>query len=584
MVLDQYLFRQRIEEDLSSVANIVVDNSQGALAFDDSQTASDTLSALKEKQHVVSACIYRIDGSVLAHYSRNGAVASCPPMASRDKESFDRDGLRVSRSVSLNGKKIGEVALLYDLGEFRNRLVVYGAAVVALLLISAVTALAFSSRLWKGIALPILDLAETAQTVTHTRNYGVRAERLSGDETGALVTAFNEMLSTVQARDSDLSQARDELEERVRQRTEELGQSEERFRLIVQNVMDYAIFMLDATGHVATWNVGAQRIKGYRAEEIIGQHFSVFYPVENREEPERHLRNAAATGHSEGEGWRVRKDGSRFWANITITAIRDSQGQLLGFTKVSRDLTEQRRTQGALKQQATELARSNADLQQFAYVASHDLQEPLRMVISYMQILSDEYKGKLDANADECIGFAVDGALRMRQLIVGLLAYSRVSMTAQPLVQTDLAAVLHDVQANLDVVIRESGAVVTTDPLPSVLANPLQMNQLLQNLIGNAITFRGNEPPRIHVGARLEESSWVFSVSDNGIGISPEHYERIFIIFQRLHDRMQYKGTGIGLAICKKIVDRRGGKIWVESQPGKGSTFYFTVPIFPPQV
>ena len=585
VVLDQYLFRRRIEEDLSSVANIVVDNSLGALAFEDPQAARQTLGALKEKSHVVSACTYRADGTVLAQYNRSGGSdAACPPVASRDGSSFERDGLRLTRSVLLDGKRIGGVALLYDLSESRDRLIFYGAAVAALLLLSVFTALAFSSRLRRRIALPILDLAETAQSVSRTRNYGVRAEGLSADETGALGRAFNEMLGTIQARDADLSRARDELEGRVQKRTEELRRSEERFRLLVQNVQDYAIFLLTPTGHVATWNEGAQRLKGYRAEEIIGQHFSVFYPVENREEPEHNLQIAAATGHAEGEGWRVRKDGSRFWANVLITALRDPQGQLIGFTKITRDLTEQRKAQEVLKQQATELSRSNADLQQFAYVASHDLQEPLRMVISYMQILSDEYKGKLDANADECIGFAVDGAVRMRQLIVGLLAYSRVSTTAQPLVQTDLMAILNDVQANLDVAIHESAAVITSDPLPSVLADPLQMSQLFQNLIGNAITFRGKEPLRIHISAKLEESSWVFSVADNGIGIGPEHYERIFVIFQRLHDRMQYKGTGIGLAICKKIVDRRGGKIWVESQPGKGSTFYFTVPIFPPQV
>jgi PAS domain S-box-containing protein len=584
MVWDQYLFRQGMQRDLSSVADIVADNSQAALAFEDPQSARQTLSALKAKPHVVSACTYRADGTILAQYSRTGAAAPCPPMAPRDGSVFEPDGLRLTRSILLNGRRIGGIALLYDLDEIDERLILYGATVTAVLLLCVLTALILSTRLRQRIARPILDLADTAQSVSRTRDYGVRAQKLSSDETGELVDAFNEMLGTIQSREADLSRARDELEERVQRRTEELRHSEERFRLLVENVQDYAIFMLDPSGHVSTWNVGAQRIKGYRAEEIIGKHFEIFHPVEDRDKAGRLLQVAAATGGTEDEGWRVRKDGSRFWANVVIAALRDPQGRLAGFTKVVRDLTEQRKAQEALKQQAAELARSNADLQQFAYVASHDLQEPLRMVISYMQILSDQYKGKLDADADECIGFAVEGAVRMRQLIVGLLAYSRLSTTAQPLVQTDLMAVLNDVQANLDVAINESGAVITTDPLPSVLADPLQMGQLFQNLIGNAITFRGEKPPRIHVAAKLEESSWLFSVSDNGIGIQPEHYERIFVIFQRLHDRMQYKGTGIGLAICKKIVDRRGGRIWVESRPGQGSTFFFTIPIFPPQV
>jgi PAS domain S-box-containing protein len=342
--------------------------------------------------------------------------------------------------------------------------------------------------------------------------------------------------------------------------------------------------MLDPSGHVNTWNVGAERIKGYKEEEILGRHFEIFYPIDNREEPGKQLQIAAAVGRTETEGWRVRKDGSRFWANVVLTALRDSSGRLIGFTKVSRDLTAQRKAQEDLTNQAQELARSNSDLQQFAYVASHDLQEPLRMVISYIQILADRYKGKLDADSEECIDFAVEGALRMRQLITGLLAYSRLSNARQPLTQTDLTDVLKDVVANLEVAIQESGTIVTVDELPTIMADPLQMSQLFQNLIGNAITFRREKAPHIRVSAKLQESHWLFSVADNGIGIKPEHYERIFIIFQRLHDRMQYKGTGMGLAICKKIVARRGGRIWVESDAGKGSTFFFTIPIFPPQV
>jgi len=242
------------------------------------------------------------------------------------------------------------------------------------------------------------------------------------------------------------------------------------------------------------------------------------------------------------------------------------------------DITERKRAEEALKEKTEELARSNKDLEQFAYVASHDLQEPLRMVTNYLQLLARRYQGKLDSDADEFIGFAVDGATHMWKLINDLLTYSRVGMRGKELEPTDCETVLNQSLNNLEMAIEEKGAIVTHDPLPTVIADNPQLELLFQNLIGNAIKFQGNEPPRIHVSASRNGSGWIFSVRDNGIGIAPEYAERIFIIFQRLHSRKEFPGTGIGLAICKKIVERHGGHIWVESEFGKGATFYFTLP------
>jgi len=238
-----------------------------------------------------------------------------------------------------------------------------------------------------------------------------------------------------------------------------------------------------------------------------------------------------------------------------------------------RDLRdENRRTQ-------EELARSNRDLEQFAYVASHDLQEPLRMVATYTQLLAERYQGKLDENADKYIHYAVEGALRMQTLVKDLLAFSRVGRKQETLRETDCNLVVRNVIANLQALIQETGARIDYEALPVLVADPSELLQLFQNLIGNAIKFRGAEPPEICITARKEKKEWLVSIKDNGIGIEPQHVEDVFVIFKRLHTREEYPGSGIGLAICKKIVEHNQGHIWVESQPGMGSTFQFTWPL-----
>ena len=273
-------------------------------------------------------------------------------------------------------------------------------------------------------------------------------------------------------------------------------------------------------------------------------------------------------------------------SDYSLRAVTDSQDELgLLIRRFNEMLTQiqdrdaaLQKAHGELGERALELERSNQELQLFAYVASHDLQEPLRMVASYLQLLERRYKGALDADADEFIGYAVDGASRMQTLLHDLLAYSRVGTRGKPLVPTGSGEVLSQTLMNLKVAIEESGAEVTHGDLPEVLADGTQLSQVFQNLIGNAIKFRGDRSPRIEISLDRSGGEWVFGVRDNGIGIDPQYADRIFLIFQRLHTRGEYPGTGVGLAICKKIVERHGGRIWMESELGKGSTFYFTLP------
>jgi light-regulated signal transduction histidine kinase (bacteriophytochrome) len=274
----------------------------------------------------------------------------------------------------------------------------------------------------------------------------------------------------------------------------------------------------------------------------------------------------------------VRKDGARFWADVVITALYDKDGLLRGFAKITRDVTERKRAEDRLNETLTDLQRSNKELEQFAYVASHDLQEPLRMVASYTQLLAERYENQLDDKAKKFIRYAVDGAVRMQMLINDLLTFSRVGTRGKPPEQVDAHTVLGEAINNLKMNIDDTKAIITNDELPEVRADVSQLVLLFQNLIGNSMKFHGTETPRIHISAMDEGHEWLFSVKDNGIGIDPQYADKVFIIFQRLHTKEEYPGSGIGLAICKKIVERHGGRIWFESESGKGATFFFTIP------
>jgi PAS domain S-box-containing protein len=375
---------------------------------------------------------------------------------------------------------------------------------------------------------------------------------------------------------------------------------------------------VDTSGRRVYNSPSYERIMGYRPEELGATSSLEQIHPDDREK----IKEAAAEASRSGVGRRIEyrmlhKDGSWRVLESTASTILDAEGRVEKLVIVNRDITDRKEAETALQeyklrleelvatrtaeliraneqlqrdisgrnqaQQALtrkleELARSNADLEQFAYVASHDLQEPLRMVISYTQLLARRFHGKLDASADEFIGFAVDGASRMQQLIQDLLSYSRLTTRGQALQFTPAEAACKAALENLQKSIKSSNAEVSVGPLPTVLADATQLAQLFQNLIGNAIKYCNKRRPEIRVDARSTGNEWVFSVQDNGIGIEPQYFERIFQMFQRLHTRNEYSGTGIGLALCRKIVERHGGKIWVDSHLGQGSTFLFTIP------
>ena len=337
-------------------------------------------------------------------------------------------------------------------------------------------------------------------------------------------------------------------------------------------------------GKLLLVNPGAARILGYASpDELIGKPVADLYA--RQEERSRIVKIMTGNGaHSEIEMTFKRKDGILVNALVSVTVHRDEKGNLTRIDALFHDITKRKKAEESLKQTLEELARSNKDLEQFAYVASHDLQEPLRMVTSYVQLIEKRYKGRLDKDADEFIAFAVEGATRMQKLINDLLTYSRVRTRGRRFETVDINNVMEQVMSNLSSNIQETGAKILWDGLPSIAADETQMVQLFQNLVGNGIKFHGKDLPEVKISAVREEKEWLFYVKDNGIGIDMQYKDRIFVVFQRLHGREEYSGTGIGLAICKSIVERHGGRIMVESELGKGSTFTFTIPIKEPMV
>lgn len=363
----------------------------------------------------------------------------------------------------------------------------------------------------------------------------------------------------------------------------ELERARAHLAAIIESSED-AIVSEDLDGIMRSWNRGAERIYGYTAEEALGRHTSFrlrLLPENLAEREEIVVRIRRGERIEPYRTRRVRKDGRVIDVSLSAAPIRDAAGTIIGVASIVRDITEQIRTEERLVRQSLELQRSNAELERFAYVASHDLQEPLRTITSFVQLLARRYQGKLDADADEFIQFAVDGANRMRQLIQDLLSYARIQACGDAFEPVSLEKILAETLEGLRLVLEESGAAVTHGPLPVVQADPVQMGQLLSNFIGNALKFQGPDPPVVHLRAERQGAEWVFSISDNGIGIDSQYFERIFLVFQRLHGRADYSGTGIGLALCKRIVERHGGRVWVESEAGRGSVFFFTLPAPP---
>jgi signal transduction histidine kinase len=423
------------------------------LDFDDETSAAQTLSALRSRTHVETACLYKRNGTQLATYKRAGYTESCPSPAGETVQ-FSLSRLVISHEIQNAGSFAGTLVVVYDLGEIPERMRLYGALVLLTLIVASAIAVILSYKLLALLAAPILELAHAANTVSRRKDYGIRIRKVTDDEIGTMVEALNQMLDGIQFRDEELRKA--------------------------------------------------------------------------------------------------------------LAAQRESMLQL---SQLNSELNRSNK----------ELARSNHDLERFAFVASHDLQEPLRMITTYSELLVAEHPNPTGDEA-QYLGYVTSGTTRMRELLADLLDYTEVAgTTGQPAESVDLNAVLRKVREALGARVMETQAEITVDSLPVLQAHESRMISVFLNLVGNALKYKSDVPPRIRVWAQATETEWTFAVADNGIGIAPEYHDKIFEPFRRLHGR-DIPGTGIGLAICQRIVERYGGRIWVESAVGSGATFRFTLP------
>jgi PAS domain S-box-containing protein len=464
--------------------------------------------------------------------------------------------------VQGDNNRLGTLYLESDSRAIFDRLWRYAGLAVLVMLVSLLVAYLLSAVLQGQISRPILAVTQTARAIAIRGDYSVRATKVGEDEIGLLTDAFNQMLGQIE------------------QQNGAIRDSHERLNLALR-ASGVGTWIWDASNDRIRLDEFAGPLFGCSAGEYEAAYdmFLGLVHQGNRQRVEEEMRGVSVEGGSFESTFRVAwSDGTVRDLSARATAYHGVDGRFERMTGVFWDITERKRTEERLRQLMVDLERSNKELELFAYVASHDLQEPLRMVSSYTQLLERRYSDRLDDDAREFIGYAVDGATRMQRLINDLLDFSRVSTRGRPPMSTDIAEVLGVVRANLSLAMEEAGALVTNDELPWVVADASQIGQLFQNLIGNAIKFRNGSRPHVHVGAVESDVHWQFSVRDDGIGIEPEYFERIFVIFQRLHGKEAYPGTGIGLALCRRIVERHGGTIWVESKPHEGSTFYFTIP------
>jgi PAS domain S-box-containing protein len=586
-------YRSISRQELSTLGEVIAANSTSSLAFDNEEDADEILSSLKAQPHIVAACLYDTIGKIFRYYPKNANPAQLPKAVGSDGYSFENDFIYGFEPVVQGNKRVGTLYLKSDMKGVYYRFLLYGLIAALFIGISIIIAYLISKRMQRTISLPILELAQTASVVSDKRDYSVRARKHSNDEVGALTDAFNHMLTEIQAQSEEIKALNVGLEEKVTLRTGELKnanvtltQQNEFIQAIIDSSIDI-IAVFDKELRYLTLNKTGEQMYRRKREEMIGKNILEIFPNLRDSEMVTNLQKAFSGQFVHHDAYKSPIT-DRYLENFFIP-LKDNEGNTDRVLAIGHDITSIMQATEKLQLVNVELERSNRELEQFAYVASHDLQEPLRKIQTFSELserniqhpeIQKRYLQKINSSAK-----------RMSELIRAVLNYSRLSISEKDFTTVDLNSIFANIKTDLELLIDEKKANVTATDLPVIWANSLQIHQLFLNLISNSLKFSENLP-QIHVSAKIVTNDKVkksmmprqdgnyleLTFMDNGIGFEQQYAEQIFGIFQRLHSQSDYAGTGIGLALCKKIAENHRGLIAVESQPDKGTCFYIYLP------
>jgi PAS domain S-box-containing protein len=590
--------RNTVMRQLAIMAEIVADQSTAAVEFNQPGQAEAILRSLRAEPQIVAAAIYTPEAGLFAHYLREGDGRPLLEAPLPDGRTIENGELLVYVPVQSSGERIGTFYLRSDLAELRHRLLVNLGTVGLVLLGAAFATLFLSARLGELITGPVLGLAAVVHRVSSSRDYGVRAESRGSDELGELIEGFNDMLAQIQTRDEALARARDELEERVRDRTRELEQeilerrATETLLQEAQQIARLGSWEWHPDTGAVTWSDEVYRIYGLLPKDFGGrsEEFLLSAHPDDRRLLQEGLEVARSTREPLALDYRIiLRDGSVRWLRAHGKVVMDGEGRPLRLVGTLQDVTERKRSDQAiqdlnreLQARMSELAAVNKELEGFSYSVAHDLRAPLRAIDGFSRMLIEDCAGAVDANGRRYLDIITQNTRQMGKLIDDLLAFSRMGRKALEVHPIDMERVVQEVFSSLKESHPDRGVTLELGPLPPGLGDPSMIRQVFANLLGNSVKYtRGKDPARIEVGARVEGGENLYYVRDNGVGFNQDYSHKLFGVFQRLHSAKDFEGTGVGLALVQRIVQRHRGRVWGEGKLGEGATFFFTLPRAP---
>jgi PAS domain S-box-containing protein len=586
IILEYYSFRETLKRDITVLGDVISSNVSGAVAFQSHSDANEILNALRAEPHVVAACIYDSQGKIFAYYPADISPEVFPEDPGKDGYHFMRNHLEGFKTIRQKDKQLGILYIKSDLEAMYDQLQKY--ILIGLLLISSsmLVAVAISKILQKSISEPILALEQKAKAVSEKRDYSVRAKKFSNDEVGALTEAFNIMLTEIQSQNQEITLLNQSLEKKVIERTAALQEQKDFVETIINSSIDL-IAVFDREMNYIMLNKRTDDFYPLQRSEMIGKNLLDIFPQLQNSQMVRDFNLALEGEIVYNKNYHSAITGRTF-ENYYIP-LKNHDNEVYGILVIGHDITNLTETKEKLELINAELVKSNRDLEQFAYIASHDLQEPLRKIQTFSQLMQEYFH---DPEQLKYYHQKIkQAASRMQQLIKDVLNFSRISNSEEAFVKTDLNVILENLKTDFELILRDKNAEIISETLPVIDGIPLQLTQLFSNLISNSLKYNQNKPKIIIKSTLLKQEQlnqfpqlqddpcYVrLEFQDNGIGFEQEFSEQIFNIFQRLHGKNTYSGTGIGLALCKKIVENHNGVIYAQSNPGEGSVFTIFLP------